>query len=73
MGQSGEGNQAIVGWCAPLGPPHAPRVETLGVGAPPLGLGAKPPLGRGPPSRWDLEGLVPPGAGGLYIVGGEGG
>ena len=48
MGQSGEGNQPIVGWCAPLGPPHAPRVETLGVGAPHLALGATPALAAAP-------------------------
>ena len=45
-----EGNQPLVGWCAPpLGPP-APRVlGALGEGAPPLALGGKaPPLAAAP-------------------------
>ena len=39
-----EGNQPLVGWCAP--PPWAPLrlgLETLGVGGAPLGLGGTPP------------------------------
>ena len=44
-----EGNQPLVGSCAPLGPP-APRVGNLGVGAPPLALGGKPP--PWPPPPW---------------------
>ena len=43
-----EGNQPLVCWCAPLGPPLRLGLETLGVGAPPPALGAKPPLGRRP-------------------------
>ena len=46
-----EGNQPIVGWGAPLGPPPMRLgLGTLGEGAPPLALGGKfppwpPPLG----------------------------
>ena len=39
-----EGNQPLVGWCAPLGPPLCLGLETLGVGgAPHLTWGASPP------------------------------
>ena len=38
-----EGNQPLVGWCAPLGPPPAPRVGNPRGGGAPLGLGGKPP------------------------------
>ena len=71
MGQSGEGNQPIVGWCAPLGPPPAPRVETLGWGAHHMPWGALLPLGRRPLGRSNLPGPAPPW--GAYIKGGEGG
>ena len=44
-GLNWEGNQPLVGWCAPLGSP----LETLGAGAPPPGLGGKfPPLAAAP-------------------------
>ena len=58
-----EGNQPLVGWCAPpLGPPPWPPLrlglETLGVGAPPPGLGGKfPPC---PPWRSHLLGPARP-------------
>ena len=38
-----EGNQPLVGWCAPPWAPLRLGMETLVVGAPPLGLGGKPP------------------------------
>ena len=62
----------MVGWCAPLGPPPAPRVETLGWGgAPHLPWGVlHPPW---PPPPWEIESPrtgTPPG--GLY-KGGQGG
>ena len=39
-----EGNQPLVGWCAPLGPPHAPRVgNPRGGGAPHLAWGEATP------------------------------
>ena len=67
-GRSGEGNQPLVGWCAPLGPPPAPRVETLGWGEAPLALGVlHPPW---PPPPWEIGS---PRAGaplGAYIKGG---
>ena len=70
-----EGNQPLVGWGAPLGPPPMRLgLGTLGWGASPLPWGARhpfPPLGRRPPNpRWVLAG--PPSQGGLY-KGGEGG
>ena len=55
-----EGNQPLVGWCAPLGPPLRLGLETLGVGAPHLAWGASHPLGRRPPWRLDLLGPAPP-------------
>jgi len=68
-----EGNQPIVGWCTPLVPPPAPRVETLGwEGAPHLPWGAlHPPW---PPPPWEIgspRAGAPPG--GLYKGRGEGG
>ena len=45
-----EGNQPLVGWCAPLGPPLRLGLGTLGEGAPPLALGGKsPPFTGAPP------------------------
>ena len=68
-----EGNQPLVGWGAPLGPPpHAPRVGNPR-GSFPLALGGKAPLSTPwpPPNpRWVLAGPPPKGA---YIKGGEGG
>ena len=64
-----EGNQPLVGWCAPLGPPPAPRVGNPRVGGAPLGLGGKPPPWPPPP----LE-IGSPRAGapqGAYIKGGR--
>ena len=44
-----EENQPLVGWCAPLAQPLAPRVETLGWGGRPLALGGTPtPLAAAP-------------------------
>ena len=45
-----EGNQPLVGWGAPLGPPPMRLgLGTLGEGAPPLALGGKaPPLAAAP-------------------------
>ena len=66
-----EGNQPLVGWCAPLGPPPAPRVGNPRGGGSPLGLGGKPPPWPPPP----LE-IGSPRAGapqGPYIKRGEGG
>ena len=48
MGQIGKGNQPIVGWCALLGPPPAPRVGNPRVGGAALALGATPPLAAAP-------------------------
>ena len=55
-----EGNQPLVGWCAPMGLPLRLGLETLGVGGAPSDLGGKFPLGRRPPLRWDLWGPAPP-------------
>ena len=41
-----------MGWYAPLGPPPAPRVETLGWGGP-LALGGTPP--PWPPPPWEIR------------------
>ena len=53
-----EGNQPLVGWCAP----HGLRLglETLGVGGAPPDLGGKFPPWPPPPLRWDLQGPAPP-------------
>ena len=55
-----EGNQPLVGWCTPLGPPLRLGLETLGVGGAPLDLGGKSPPWPPPP----LEMGSPRGAGG---------
>ena len=48
-----EGNQPLVGWCAPLLAPLRLGLGTLGEGAPPLALGGKaPPLAAAPSSDW---------------------
>ena len=60
-----EGNQPLVGWCAPLGPPLRLGFETLGVGGAPLGLGGKPPPLEIPSPRAGAP------LGVLYIVGGR--
>ena len=45
-----EGNQPLVGWCAPHGPPPAPRVGNPRGGGRPTWLGGQAtPLGRRPP------------------------
>ena len=50
-----EGNQPLVGWGAPFGPPPAPRVgNPRGGGGAPLDLGGKSPLGQRPPLRLDI-------------------
>ena len=55
-----EGNQPLVGWCAPLGPPLRLGLEILGVGgAPHLAWGASHPWAAAP-LRWDLQGPAPP-------------
>src|SRR4051812_30676162 len=67
----GKGDQPLVGWCAPQGPPPAPRVGTLGWGGRPHTLGGTPP--PWPPPPWEIQSPragAPPG--GLY-KGGRGG
>ena len=69
-----EGNQPLVGWGAPLGPPpHAPRVGNPR-GEFPLALGGKatpsPPLAAAPPLDLISRAGAPPG--GLYKGGREG-
>ena len=65
-----EGNQPLVGWCAPLGPP-APRVGNPRGGGASTWLGGQvSPLAAAPPWRLHLLGPAPP-QGGLY-KGGEG-
>ena len=71
-----EGNQPLVGWGAPLGPPpHGPRVgNPRGGGSSPLPWGARqplPPLWPPPPLEISSLGAGAP-PGGLY-KGGEGG
>ena len=65
-----EGNQPLVGWCAPLAPLRL-GLGTLGEGAPPLALGGTPPpLAATPP--WEIpsqggrrpRGDLPPKSGG---------
>ena len=67
-----EGNQPLVGWCAPLGPPSAPRVgNPRGGGASTCPGGQVSPLGHHPPRRSHLLGPTPP-LGSLYKEGGAG-
>ena len=66
-----EGNQPLVGWCAPLGPPLHLGLGTLGEGAPPLALGGTPPPLAAAPPRDPISRAGPPG--GPYIKRGEGG
>ena len=67
-----EGNQPLVGWGAPLGPPPAPRVGNPRGGGRPTWLGGQAtPLAAAPPWRLDLLGPAPPQ--GPYIKRGEGG
>ena len=66
-----EGNQPLVGWGAPLGPPPAPRVGNPGGGGRPTWLGGEAtpfPLGRRPPWRSHILGPAP--LQGAYIKGG---
>ena len=66
-----EGNQPLVGWCAPLGPPPAPRVGNprVGGGGAPLALGGKAPPWPPPPHP---DGFWPaPPSQGAYIKGGR--
>ena len=66
-----EGNQPLVGWCAPLGPLLRLGLETLGWGTPPLALGGTPPpLAAAPPWEIPSPGPAPP-PGGLYKGGGR--
>ena len=56
-----EGNQPLVGWCAPPWPPLCLGLETLGWGGAPLALGGKAPsLAAAPHPRWGLAGAPPP-------------
>ena len=67
-----EGNQPLVGWAPPHGPPPMRLgLQTLGWGGFPLALGGKAPLGRRPPNpRW-VFGRPPRPRGPIYR--GEGG
>ena len=65
-----EGNQPLVGWAPPHGPPPMRLgLGTLGWGDFPLPWGARHPLGRRPHPRWGLAAPLP---GGLYKGGREG-
>ena len=64
-----EGNQPLVGWCAPMGLPLCLGLETLGVGAPHLTWGVSPPLPPAPLEMGSPRAGAPLGA--LYIVGGR--
>ena len=66
-----EGNQPLVGWCAPpLGPPPTPRVGNPRVGGRTTCLGGhSTPLAAAPLGDSHLQGRRPPG--GLYKGGGR--
>ena len=65
-----EGNQPLVGWCAPLGPP-APRVGNPRVGGASTCLGGhSTPLAAAPLGDWISQGRRPPL--GAYIKEGKG-
>src|SRR3954470_19634754 len=56
-----EGNQPLVGWCAPLGPPLRLGLGNPRGGGAPLGLGGKPPPWPPPPPlEMHLLGPAPP-------------
>ena len=59
-GLNWEGNQPLVGWCAPLVPPLRLGLGTLGEGAPPLALGGTPPPWPPPPLEIPSLGPAPP-------------
>ena len=65
------GEPAPSGPVRPPLPPLRLGLETLGVGAPHLALGATPALAAAPPRRSHLLGPAPP-LGSLYIGGREG-
>ena len=54
------GDQPLVGWCAPLGPPLRLGLGTLGEGAPPLALGGTPPPLAAAPLEIPSLGPAPP-------------
>ena len=61
MGSSGEGNQPLVGWCAPLGPTMRLGLETLRGGGASTCLGGQAtPRAAAPLTRWDLQGAGAP-------------
>ena len=61
MGQSGEGNQPIVGWCAPLGPPMCLGLETLRGGGASTWLGGQAtPRASAPSLDGIYKGPAPP-------------
>ena len=64
-----EGNQPLVGWCAPMGLPLRLGLETLGVGAPHLAWGALHPPWPPPPLEIPSPRAGTP-LGAVYIVGG---
>ena len=70
-GLKGRGNQPLVGWCAPLGPPMRLGLETLRGGGASTWLGGQAtPRAAAPLRRWDLQGAgAPPRP--LYIVEGR--
>ena len=60
-GLKGRGNQPLVGWCAPLGPPMRLGLETLRGGGASTWLGRQAtPRAAAPFPRWDLQGVVAP-------------